>query len=42
VIGYPNPEELIEVTAVNRQEFDPFQEGDIRVLGFLENPVIER
>jgi hypothetical protein len=42
VIGYPDPEEFIEVATVDSQEFNPFQEGDIGVLGFLENPVIER
>jgi hypothetical protein len=41
VIGHSDPEEFIEVAAIDRKEFDSFEQWDIRVFGLLQDSVIK-
>ena len=40
--GHPDHEELVEVGREDRQEPHPLQQRDVRVLGQLEHPLVER
>ena len=40
--GHPDHEELVEVGGEDRQELGPLQQGQGRVLGQLEHPLVER
>ncbi|MDQ0775695.1 hypothetical protein QF026_004161 [Streptomyces aurantiacus] len=40
--GHPDHEELVQVAGEDRQEFRPFEEGRVRVLGEFEDPFVER
>ena len=41
MIGYPDPEEFIQIAAVYGQELDSLHQRHIRVFGLLKDPVIE-
>jgi hypothetical protein len=42
VFGYPDFIKFFEIGCVNRQEFDPFVNGQSHIFGFQEDPVVER
>jgi hypothetical protein len=39
--GHPDLEKFILVIGVNTQETESFDKGDIRIHGFLQNPLVE-